>query len=151
MRRLFPFFAPRLMIDYAPVSKPVLTKRELGLVACNSCLLRRTLLLLGYTRKAWLHAEDRVNAWYATAREVALGRIALDPGTDLGSVLRRWWRLDPEPDVGGSLSVFSPLDDEGEVWGEVGAIRLHVGDPLPETRERVRSFLWSIPRLPRAW
>lgn len=149
MARLFPFFAPRLMLDYAPVSKPFLTKRELGLVSYNSASLRRALLLLGYTRKRRLNAEDRVYARRATEREVALGRIALDPAEDLGSVLRRYWKLDEAPDVGGALYVFSPSED-GEFWYSVGELRLKVGDDLQETRERVREFLRAIPRLPRA-
>lgn len=88
-------------------------------------------------------------ARHATPMEVELGRAALQH-SDVVGLGRRWWRLDEAEDVGGVLSVFSPIDDEGEFWYDVGSIRLKVGDDLGEVRERVRTFLRSLPRLPRA-
>lgn len=150
-RHLFAPFAARLMIAYAPVSKPTLTKRDLDIRTFRGAHKRSVLTLLGFTRRyQWgLQAGNRVRARNATEREVELGRIALDRSTHLCAVGRRWWRLDPEPNVGGTLWVFSPSPSSDEIWYDVGSIRLKVGDDLKETRERVKAFLRSIPRLPQ--
>ena len=151
MPRLFQPFAARLMISYAPVSKPTLTKRDLSIHTYHHALQRGVLCQLGFTRRyPWgLHAGAKILARPATDREIELGRVALDRSPDLCAVGRRWWRLDPEPDVGGVLTVLTPTLD-GEFWYSVGELRLKVGDDLGEVRERVKSFLRSIPRLPRA-
>lgn len=149
--RLFPPFAARLMIDYAPVSKPILTKRDLDIKTYHHVHKRQVLSLLGFTRRyQWgLQAGNKVRARLATEREVELGRIALVRSSYGCSVGRRWWRLDEREDVGGTLWVMTPTPD-GEFWYDVGSIRLKVGEPIPEVRERVRCFLRSIPPIPRA-
>jgi len=148
--RLFPPFAARLMIWYAPVSKPTLTKRDLDIRTFRGAHKRSVLCLLGFTRRYrfGLQAGNRVRARNATPKEVELGRIALCRSSNGCAVGRRLWKLDPEPDVGGTLYVFSPTPDS-EFWYEVGSLRLNVGDPLPEVRERVKAFLREIPKLAR--
>ena len=150
MPRLFQPFAARLMISYAPAYKPTLTKRDLSIHTYHHALQRQVLSQLGFTRRyPWgLHAGAKILARHATEREVELGRIALVRSSNGCSVGRRWWRLDEAVDQGGTLTVFSPSLD-GEFWYDVGSIRLNVGDPLPEVRERVKAFLRSIPPIPR--
>jgi hypothetical protein len=148
MGQLFHPFAARLMVDFAPVSKPTLTKRDLGVKVCATTPLRRALHLLGYSRKWPLYAEDRVKARHATEREQALGHIAFSRVPHLCAVGRRHWRLDEREDVGGTLTVLTPTPD-GEFWYSVGELRLKVGDPLPEVRERVKVFLKGLPPIPR--
>jgi hypothetical protein len=150
MRRLFPPFAARLMIWYAPVSKGTLTKRDLDIKSYHSAHKRQVLSLLGYTRRyQWgLQAGHKVRARHATPQEIELGRAALVRSSNGCSVGRRLWKLDPEPDVGGTLWVMSPSLD-GEFWYSVGELRLRVGEPLPEVRERVLAFLKAIQPIPR--
>ncbi len=150
-RYLFPPFAARLMVDYAPVSKPTITKRDLDIRTFRGSHKRAVLTMLGFTRRyQWgLQAGNKVRARHATPQEVALGHAALVRSSYGCSVGRRWWRLDEREDVGGTLYVFSPTPD-GEFWYDVGSIRLKVGEPIPEVRERVRCFLRSIPPIPRA-
>lgn len=149
-RHLFPPFAVRLMIWYAPVSKGTLTKRDLDIRTFRGAHKRAVLCQLGFTRRYCygLQAGNRVRARHATEREVELGRAALVRASNGCAVGRRLWRLDPEPDVGGTLWVMAPTED-GEFWYDVGSIRLNVNDPLPEVRERVREFLRSIPKVTR--
>lgn len=148
--RLFQPFAARLMISYAPVSKPTLTKRDLSIHTYHHALQRQVLSQLGFTRRyPWgLHAGAKILARHATEREVELGRVALCRSSNGCSVGRRYWKLDEKPDVGGTLWVMAPTED-GEFWYDVGSIRLNVNDPLPEVRERVRGFLRSTPKLAR--
>ncbi len=128
-----------------------MTKRDLDIKTYHHVHKRSVLSLLGYTRRyQWgLQAGNRVRARLATEREVELGRIALVRSSYGCSVGRRWWRLDEAVDVGGTLWVMTPTPD-GEFWYDVGSIRLKVGEPIPEVRERVRCFLRSIPPIPRA-
>jgi len=139
------------MIDYAPVSKPTLTKRDLDIKTYHHVHKRSVLSLLGYTRRyQWgLQAGHKIRARNATPQEVELGRAALVRSSYGCSVGRRWWKLDEAVDQGGTLTVFSPSRC-GEFWVSVGELRLRVGDDLQETRERVRSFLREIPPIPRA-
>lgn len=95
-----------------------------------------------------LQAGNRIRARHATAKEIELGRIALDR-FDRCAVGRRYWRLDEKPDVGGTLWVMAPSPSSDEFWYSVGSIRLKVGEPIPEVRERVRAFLRSIPKMTR--
>ncbi|TXH48914.1 MAG: hypothetical protein E6Q97_23785 [Desulfurellales bacterium] len=150
-RYLFPPFAARLMIDYAPVSKPTLTKRDLDIRTFRGTHKRSVLTLLGFTRRyQWgLQAGNRVRARHATPQEIELGHAALVRSSYGCAVGRRYWRLDPEPNVGGTLWVMAPTPD-GEIWYSVGEIRLNVGEPLPEVRERVKSFLREIQPIPRS-
>lgn len=153
MPRLFQPFAARLMISYAPAYKPTLTKRDLSIHTYHHALQRQVLSQLGFTRRyPWgLHAGAKILARHATEREVELGRVALVRSSYGCSVGRRWWRIDEVPDVGGTLWVMSPSPSSDEIWYSVGSIRMRVGEPIPEVRERVRTFLRSIPRLPRGW
>jgi hypothetical protein len=152
MPRLFPPFAARLMISYAPASKPTITKRDLDIKTYHHVHKRQVLSLLGYTRRyQWgLQAGHKVRARHATEREVELGRIALVRSSNGCAVGRRYWRLDSEPDVGGTLWVMAPTPSSDEIWYSVGELRLKVGDDIGEVRERVRCFLRSIPPIPRA-
>lgn len=152
MPRLFQPFAARLMISYAPAYKPTLTKRDLSIHTYHHALQRGVLCQLGFTRRyPWgLHAGAKILARHATEREVELGRVALCRSSNGCSVGRRYWKLDEKPDVGGVLTVFSPSPSSDEIWYSVGELRLRVGDDLGEVRSKVRSFLKTIPPLPRA-
>jgi len=139
------------MIDYAPVSKGTLTKRDLDIRTFRGSHKRTVLSQLGYTRRYCygLQAGNRVRARHATDREVELGRAALVRSSYGCAVGRRYWRLDEKPDQGGTLWVMTPSPSSDEIWYDVGSIRLRVGEDLGEVRERVRAFLKSIPPIPR--
>ena len=139
------------MIWYAPALRPTLTKRDLDIKTYHHVHKRSVLSLLGYTRRyQWgLQAGHKVRARHATPQEIELGRIALVRSSYGCSVGRRYWRLDEKPDQGGTLWVMAPSPSSDEIWYDVGELRLNVGDPLPEVRERVKAFLRSIPKMTR--